>query len=41
VVAVSLNHEKLGWALIGFEDRHVWHAPFGYYDANHSSEPSQ
>lgn len=27
------NREKLGWALIGFEDRHAWQPPFGYYDA--------
>jgi gluconate 2-dehydrogenase gamma chain len=34
------NREKLGWALLGFEDRHVWQPPFGYYDANYSSETS-
>jgi len=26
------NREKLGWALLGFEDRHAWQPPFGYYD---------
>jgi gluconate 2-dehydrogenase gamma chain len=27
------NRDKLGWALLGFEDRHAWQPPFGYYDA--------
>ncbi len=27
------NRNKVGWSLIGFEDRHVWEPPFGYYDA--------
>lgn len=26
------NRDKIGWDLIGFEDRHVWQPPFGYYD---------
>lgn len=26
------NRDKLGWALLGFEDRHAWQPPFGYYD---------
>lgn len=26
------NRDKAGWRLIGFEDRFVWSAPFGYYD---------
>lgn len=26
------NRDGLGWALLGFEDRHVFHPPFGYYD---------
>ena len=26
------NHQKIGWKLIGFEDRFSWQAPFGYYD---------
>ncbi len=29
------NHDKLGWKLIGFEDRFSWAEPFGYYDAKH------
>jgi gluconate 2-dehydrogenase gamma chain len=27
------NREQLGWQLLGFEQRHVWSPPFGYYDA--------
>ena len=27
------NRDKLGWTLLGFENRHVWQPPFGYYDA--------
>lgn len=26
------NTGKVGWKLIGFEDRHSWTPPFGYYD---------
>ncbi len=26
------------WQLIGFESRHVWQAPFGYYDAEYARE---
>ena len=26
------NVNKVGWTLIGFEDRFSWTAPFGYYD---------
>jgi gluconate 2-dehydrogenase gamma chain len=26
------NRDKLGWKLIGFEDRYSWQQPFGYYD---------
>jgi gluconate 2-dehydrogenase gamma chain len=26
------NAGKVGWKLIGFEDRFFWQAPFGYYD---------
>jgi gluconate 2-dehydrogenase gamma chain len=26
------NFEKIGWKLIGFDDRFVWTAPFGWYD---------
>lgn len=27
------NRDKAGWALLGFDDRHAWQPPFGYYDA--------
>jgi gluconate 2-dehydrogenase gamma chain len=27
------NQGKVGWDLIGFDDRHAWQPPFGYYDA--------
>lgn len=27
------NANKVGWQLLGFEDRYVWAEPFGYYDA--------
>ena len=30
--ALGGNRDKVGWQLIGFEDRHVWEPPFGYYD---------
>lgn len=26
------NRDHTGWKLVGFEHRHVWQAPFGYYD---------
>jgi hypothetical protein len=29
------NFEKAGWKLLGFEDRHVWKPPFGYYDKDY------
>jgi gluconate 2-dehydrogenase gamma chain len=28
------NRDKLGWKLIGFDDRHAWQPPFGHYDIN-------
>jgi gluconate 2-dehydrogenase gamma chain len=27
------NKDRSGWALVGFDDRHAWQPPFGYYDA--------
>ena len=27
------NRDKIGWKLVGFDDRHHWQPPFGYYDA--------
>jgi gluconate 2-dehydrogenase gamma chain len=26
------NRDRVGWKLIGFEDRMAWQPPFGYYD---------
>lgn len=26
------NDNKIGWKLVGFDDRFSWQAPFGYYD---------
>jgi gluconate 2-dehydrogenase gamma chain len=27
------NRDDIGWKLLGFDHRHVWAPPFGYYDA--------
>lgn len=27
------NRDKIGWRMIGFDDRHVWQHPLGHYDA--------
>lgn len=27
------NQNRVGWELLGFEYRHAWQPPFGYYDA--------
>ena len=32
------NQNGAGWRLIGFDDRHVWEPPFGYYDAREDAE---
>jgi len=29
------NRDSVGWKLIGFEDLHVFHPPFGYYDRDY------
>lgn len=29
------NRDSVGWQLIGFEDRHVFRPPFGYYDRDY------
>ncbi len=34
------NSDGKAWQLIGFEPRHVWQAPFGYYDAEYARENS-
>jgi len=37
----SGNREEAGWDLIGFDHRHAWQPPFGYYDANvHGQVPA-
>lgn len=38
------NHGGIGWKLLGFEDRHVFEPPFGYYDRDYPgfvTEPSK
>lgn len=30
------NREHIGWDLIGFDHRHAWQPPFGYYDADYA-----
>ncbi len=32
------NKDKIGWKHLGFEDRHVWQPPFGYYDEQYMKE---
>ncbi|NND72916.1 MAG: gluconate 2-dehydrogenase subunit 3 family protein [Rhodothermales bacterium] len=32
------NKDKVGWELIGFDDRHAWQPPFGYYDGQLMAE---
>jgi len=27
------NRDRAGWKLLGFDDRHAWQPPFGFYDA--------
>jgi gluconate 2-dehydrogenase gamma chain len=34
------NREDAGWNLIGFDHRHAWQPPFGYYDAAVHGEAS-
>ncbi len=37
------NREYAGWQLLGFDHRHAWQSPFGYYDAlvNDSSRDTE
>lgn len=30
------NRDHIGWELIGFDHRHAWAPPFGYYDADYA-----
>jgi gluconate 2-dehydrogenase gamma chain len=32
------NRDGVGWKLLGFEDRHVFEPPFGYYDRGYSDK---
>jgi hypothetical protein len=32
------NHDQGGWTQLGFESRHLWQPPFGYYDARYEGE---
>jgi len=32
------NKNNAAWQMIGFESRHVWQHPFGYYDAQYAGE---
>lgn len=32
------NRDKIGWQLLGFDDRHQWQPPFGYYDEHYTDE---
>jgi len=32
------NRNRMGWRHLGFDDRHAWQPPFGYYDANYEQE---
>jgi hypothetical protein len=32
------NRDHAGWQLVGFEHRHVWQAPYGYYDAEEAAK---
>ena len=31
------NRDKIGWHLLGFDDKHAWQPPFGYYDAAYTA----
>jgi len=35
------NADKVGWQLLGFDDRGAWQPPFGDYDAEAAKGPSQ
>lgn len=32
------NRDLVGWELIGFENRHVWTSPYGFYDADYAAK---
>ena len=31
------NKDKVGWEIIGFDDRHTWQPPFGHYDEEYQN----
>jgi gluconate 2-dehydrogenase gamma chain len=32
------NRDGIGWKMIGFEDRHMWMPPYGFYDADYAAK---
>ena len=32
------NRDHIGWKMIGFEDRHMWMPPYGFYDADYAAK---
>lgn len=36
--ALGGNRDQVGWKLLGFEDRHAWMPPYGYYDGKPMAE---
>ena len=32
------NQEQIGWDLLGFDNRHGWQPPFGFYDTGHHND---
>ena len=32
------NRNRVGWQLLGFDDRHSWQPPFGFYDAEYAEK---
>lgn len=32
------NRDEIGWKMIGFEHRHVWTPPYGFYDADYAAK---
>lgn len=32
------NRDEIGWKMIGFEDRHMWMPPYGFYDADYAAK---
>jgi len=32
------NRDQVGWKMIGFENRHMWTPPYGFYDADYAAK---